>query len=402
MQDIEVKKRLLITASTFPRYKGDTEPRFILDFAKEMQKYYDVTVLAPACPEAADAERLEGVLVERYHYFPIHKWETLCYPGAIMPRIREKKRRVLLVPCLLLALYCALKKRKRKFDYVHAHWLIPQGIIQSFDSKPYLVTGHGGDVTSLNIWPFKALKCGAVRRAEAVTVVSAALRKEILSWFDLRERGVIAQKVKIQPMGCNMDVFSPRHRVKNLWGQGEEKAILFVGRLAEKKGVRYLIDSMRWIKGILIIVGDGPLRTELECQVKDLGLEERVMFLGARSHEELPEIYASADVFVAPSVTAKDGDKEGFGLVILEAMASGVPVVASRSGGIEEIIQDGINGLLVAERDSRGLALSIEKMLYDDEIREKCIEHMQATVKKYSYQSVGKKYREIFQEGGLM
>ena len=95
-----MKKRLLITGSTFPRYENDTEPRFILDLAKYMKEYAEVTVLVPAAPKAADTEVLEGVSVIRYHYFPVHSLETLCYPGAIVPRIREKKVRGLLVPWL--------------------------------------------------------------------------------------------------------------------------------------------------------------------------------------------------------------------------------------------------------------------------------------------------------------
>ena len=99
------KPRLLVTASTFPRWKGDTEPRFVLDLCKKLTAYFDVTVLVPAAPGAARKEMLEGVSVIRYHYFPVHKWETLCYPGAIVPRIREKKVRVLLVPFLFFALW---------------------------------------------------------------------------------------------------------------------------------------------------------------------------------------------------------------------------------------------------------------------------------------------------------
>ena len=89
----EKKKKVLITASTFPRWEQDTEPRFILDFSKAMSAYYDITVLCPAAIGAKDEESLEGVKVIRYHYLPIHKWETLCYPGAIMPRIKERKSR---------------------------------------------------------------------------------------------------------------------------------------------------------------------------------------------------------------------------------------------------------------------------------------------------------------------
>ena len=82
------KEKLLVTASTFPRWKDDTEPRFVLDISKALNKYFDVTVLVPACPGAKDKEILEGVKVIRYHYFPIHKFETLCYPGAILQRIK--------------------------------------------------------------------------------------------------------------------------------------------------------------------------------------------------------------------------------------------------------------------------------------------------------------------------
>ena len=99
------RKKLLITASTFPRWKNDTEPRFILDFAKAMLQYYDVTVLVPAAAGAKEKEILEGVKVIRYHYLPVHKWETLCYPGAIVPRIKEKKTRIFQVPFLMFSLW---------------------------------------------------------------------------------------------------------------------------------------------------------------------------------------------------------------------------------------------------------------------------------------------------------
>lgn len=101
---------------------------------------------------------VEGVNVIRYHYFPIHRWETLCYPGAIIPRIKEKKIRGILVPFLFIGLWKKLLFELPKYDFVHANWIIPQGVIQSMFSKPYIVTGHGGDVMELNIGIFKALK----------------------------------------------------------------------------------------------------------------------------------------------------------------------------------------------------------------------------------------------------
>ena len=173
------------------------------------------------------------------------------------------------------------------------------------------------------------------------------------------------------------------------------KTVLFVGRLAEKKGVKYLIEAMQWIDAELLIAGDGPLREALVQETARLKLTDKVRFLGAMSHEELPRVYASADIFAAPSVTARDQDKEGFGLVILEAMASGLPVVASRSGGITDLIQDGWNGLLAEEKDSRDLAVNINRLFTEPELYSKLVENMKDTVQKYSYTQVGKAYAEI-------
>lgn len=381
-------KKLLVTGSTFPRWANDTEPRFILDYAKAMTKYYDVTVLVPGAVGAKEEEELEGVHVIRYHYFPIHKFETLCYPGAIVPRIKQKKVRILLVPFLLLSLHHQLKKRSKEFDVVHAHWLIPQGIMQmSVKDTPYIVTGHGGDVTSLNKGILKSMKLKCLERAKAITVVSDALQDYVKQLYP-------NQKTSIIPMGCDVSRFSSEHRKENFFGQGDRKVVLFVGRLAEKKGVTYLIDAMKKVdNAVLVIVGKGDLEPGLRQQAEALG--DKVVFAGPKTHDELPEIYASADVFVAPSVTAADGDKEGFGLVILEAMASGVPVVASRSGGIVDIVKDEENGLLCDEKDVEKLSVNISRVLEDEALSAKLKTAAGHTVEQYSYDNISKRYNDI-------
>lgn len=381
-------KKLLVTGSTFPRWANDTEPRFILDYAKAMTKYYDVTVLVPGAVGAKEEEELEGVHVIRYHYFPIHKFETLCYPGAIVPRIKQKKVRILLVPFLLLSLHHQLKKRSKEFDVVHAHWLIPQGIMQmSVKDTPYIVTGHGGDVTSLNKGILKSMKLKCLERAKAITVVSDALQDYVKQLYP-------NQKTSIIPMGCDVSRFSSEHRKENFFGQGDRKVVLFVGRLAEKKGVTYLIDAMKKVdNAVLVIVGKGDLEPGLRQQAKALG--DKVVFAGPKTHDELPEIYASADVFVAPSVTAADGDKEGFGLVILEAMASGVPVVASRSGGIVDIVKDEENGLLCDEKDVEKLSVNISRVLEDEALSAKLKTAAGHAVEQYSYDNISKRYNDI-------
>lgn len=385
------KKKLLVTASTFPRWANDTEPRFVLDLATYMTEEFEVTVLAPMAIGAKKMENIDGVNVIRYHYFPIHSWETLCYPGAIVPRIHEKKYRILLVPFLFLSLYINLFKLLPNFDIVHAHWLIPQGIVQSFFKKPYIVTGHGGDVTALNKGVIKILKQRCIKRAFAVTAVSEALKNVILDLGKIKE-------VKVISMGCNVEYFGKQFYKENYFNQVGKKVILFVGRLAEKKGVSYLIEAMKNIDAKLVIVGDGPLKEDLLNQSQCL--KDKILFLGSKTHEELRTIYASADVFVVPSITAKNGDQEGLGLVILEAMASGLPIIASRSGGIIDLIQDEHSGMLFEEKSIIELENKIKKILLNEELHTKFVNGSKKTLNKYNYKTIAGQYISLLEKTG--
>ena len=136
------------------------------------------------------------------------------------------------------------------------------------------------------------------------------------------------------------------------------------------------------------------LENKLKKQAEAYG--DKISFIGAKTHAELKEIYPSADVFVMSSVTTQDGAKEGFGLVMLEAMASGLPVVAFNSGGIAQLIEDDINGLLCEEKDVKALSSNIQKALYDDATRKRLIENGNRTVKEYDYKEIAGKYSKIY------
>lgn len=383
------KKKLLITGSTFPRWEGDTEPRFILDYAKVMTKYYDVTVLVPATPGAAEQENMEGVNVIRFHYFPLHRWETLCYPGAIIPRIKEKKTRLFLVPFLLFSMKNNFRKYSKQVDLVHAHWLIPQGVVQSgIKETPYFVTGHGGDVSSLNF--------SFIKRMKAKCLSNAIMTVGVSEYICQKMKEINPQiNPQIISMGCDLTKFSPDKRDENYFGHSN-KNILFVGRLAEKKGVTYLIEAMKNVDAKLYIVGKGPLEGALRKQAEVLG--DKIVFLGAKSHEELPTIYASADIFVAPSVVAADGDREGLPVTMMEAMASGLPVVSGISGGTEDIIDDGVNGFIVDAKDILELADKINQIVKNDDLAEKMRVEARKTSGKYSYQSIGEEYNKLIRK----
>ena len=154
---------------------------------------------------------------------------------------------------------------------------------------------------------------------------------------------------------------------------------------------------MKQIDAVLVIVGDGPLRGELQSQAKHLG-SNKVQFLSGKTHEELKTIYASSDIFAAPSVTAKDGDQEGFGLVMLEAMASGLPVVANDSGGISQLIENGVNGLLCEEKCVWQLVDNIYSLLDDKELYHEIVENGRRIIEQYDYCKIARKYYDLLNE----
>jgi glycosyltransferase involved in cell wall biosynthesis len=142
--------------------------------------------------------------------------------------------------------------------------------------------------------------------------------------------------------------------------------ILFVGRFVYYKGIDVLIDAMTRCPGTLMLVGDGSLEGELRTQVATLGLQDRVRFIGRVSDEDLPAYYHASDVFVLPSVAVT----EAYGLVQIEAMAAGVPVVSTNlPTGVPWVNQDGVTGLVVPPRDARTLAEAVRRLLGDEGLR---------------------------------
>jgi glycosyltransferase involved in cell wall biosynthesis len=152
--------------------------------------------------------------------------------------------------------------------------------------------------------------------------------------------------------------------------RGETFQILFVGRLIERKGVHVLLRAVAQLppgRGVQVLVcGDGPEREALERLAETLGLAGRCTFAGRVSDERLRQEYADADAFVLPAVVDARGDSEGLGVVLLEAMNSRVPVVASAVGGITDIVEDEVTGLLVPQADERALAEALGRLARDD------------------------------------
>jgi colanic acid/amylovoran biosynthesis glycosyltransferase len=188
----------------------------------------------------------------------------------------------------------------------------------------------------------------------------------------LIELGCPPDKLVVHRMGVNIDDFE---LLDEVIGRNDNVRILSVGRLVEKKGIRYGIEAVSKIAEShpnveYRIVGDGPLKLEFERLIKDSNMGNRIRLMGWLNKKQVAEIMINSDILIAPSVTGKDGDMEGIPVVLMEALALGLPCISTEHSGIPELIIDGETGLLAPERDSAALANHIVKLIENRELAE--------------------------------
>nr|WP_231734415.1 glycosyltransferase [Lysobacter gilvus] len=259
-------------------------------------------------------------------------------------------------------------------DLVHVHFGLDA--VDAWPSVkraglPMLVTLHGYDITTRKGWwwsgrggltriPYPARLARLFREPRVGFIaVSDAIRAHAITL------GMPPEKIVTRRIGIDVRKFTP---AGTLAGQ-RPRRVLFVGRLVEKKGVRYLIEAMARVRArlpdaTLAIVGDGPLRATLAALASDLAVPTE--FLGTLDDVGVRAQLASARVFCLPSIVAASGDAEGFGMVLLEAQACGVPVVTSARGGAVEGLVEGTTGFSFSERDVDALATALATLLSDD------------------------------------
>lgn len=377
--DRSARPALLVLSSTYPRWAGDPEPGFVHELCRRLTDRFRVVVLCPHAAGAMPNETLDGVEVTRYRYAPL-RWESLVNDGGITTNLRRHRWKFLLLPTFLACqLWTAWRLlRRERIDVIHAHWILPQGLIAALlqllsgRAVPFLVTSHGADLHALRGRPVDALKRFVLRRAAAATVVSRSMRT-VLDGIGANVAGV-----EVRPMGVDMRTrFLPDQAVKRSTDE-----ILFVGRLVEKKGLRHLIAAMPGVLAAhpaasLTIAGFGPEEPALRAQVVALGLQEKVAFIGAVPQAELPALYRRAAVFVAPFVQAASGDQEGLGLVLVEAIGCGCPVIAGDVPAVAdlpiEVVRVDAGSLAAAIGEV--LAAPTRSMAVVEASRAYCVEH---------------------------
>jgi len=263
---------------------------------------------------------------------------------------RDLFSRVILYKLLLL-------DGKGPYDIIHCQMgtvglrFLPLHRMRIFRGK-LIVQFRGEDITGFVKQKGNKVYKELFRYADYFLPVCEYLRKKALVL------GCPKDKISVLRSGIDYKSFTFSERKKRVT---DPIKIVFVGRLVEKKGVEYAICAVSILKQRgyqveLLIVGDGSLKKNLESLCRELNIAKSIKFLGAKNHDQIVEILNTAHLFTAPSVTSRDGNEEGIQNVLKEAMALGIPVVSTYHAGTSELVEDGISGFLVAERDPQALA----------------------------------------------
>jgi len=276
--------------------------------------------------------------------------------------IIEFKKRALNLS-LFYSLAVLLSSGREHYDIVHSQFgttgiqtmmLRRFGILQG----KLLVSIRGRDICR-NVKEEKANYTKLFKSADLMLPVSNYFKKKLI------DLGCEESKIVVHHSGINLKKLSFKSRIIN---SGDVIKIVTVGRLEEKKGIEYGLKALKMVleeNGNVVykIVGDGKLKSYLQNLACQLGIREKVIFYGKQNHDAIAQILNDSHVFIAPSVTAKDGDQEGIPNVLKEAMALGMPVVSTYHSGIPELVEDGVSGFLVEEKKVSDLANKIKYLI---------------------------------------
>jgi phosphatidylinositol alpha-1,6-mannosyltransferase len=398
--------KVLVLATTFPRWSGDTEPAFVHDLCRGLaESGHELLALVPHAPGAKLRETMNGIEVRRFRYFLPTRLQRLCYEGGALPNLRRSWLARLQLPAFLAAQAFAFVRAvlTHRPALVHCHWIVPQGFLGAV-LKPLfryrlVLTAHAGDVFTMRNPLLKRFGKLALRGADAATVNSNATIEALL-------RVERPKRVRLVPMGVDLRHFGMGQigtAIRDRFALSGP-VVLGVGRFAEKKGFKYLIRAVplvrqRFPSAELLLVGFGPLERDLRAETLQSGVAGAVHFVGRITHQDLPQYYAAADVFVLPSVVTRSGDTEGLGVVLLEAMAQGIPVVACDVGGIPDIVKHGETGLLARQRDPDDLAAKIVRVLDDPSLRERLVRCGRAHVRSsFSWERITRRFDKLYSE----
>lgn len=376
--------RVLAIGTSYPKGPDDSTAPFVRSISHGLFDHgIEVHLLLPYHP---DLDWPSGDPPVRLHTYPyvrrgwrrLHVWG---YAGSLRSDVALRREALAILPLAAASSLVHLQRlaSRVKPDLLHAHWLLPNAPLAAIVSKrtgiPLAISLHGSGAFMAERHRVLAPAARfALKQASAVTACSRDLASRV------EALGASAESTFVIPYGVEVAAFQPasenqRSKARASLGAGPETfLILAVGRLVAKKGFEFLIRAMPNLlrdheSPLLIIAGAGDLGQELRELARSLDVSERVHFMGDIDRQRILELYQAADVLAVPSIHDAAGNVDGLPNVVLEGLASGLPLVASSIAGIPDVIRHEENGLLIPEQDPEALATALRRLASQPDLR---------------------------------
>lgn len=392
--------KVLFVTSTFPRSEDDDQVPWLLELALILrERGIDLEVLAPTYAGLA-SHYVHGIPVHRYRYFD-KKHEVVTHEAGAMNNMVG--RGDLFVPALALigaGMAAAIRlARRERYDVIHSHWPLPMGLpaqagAWASKKQPRLIaTFHGAEVAlarrKRHYQPVLRRITRNLDAAVANSASTAATVKELT--------GVEATVIPFGPPRGAVDL---ERAPENEGATGDGLPIvLAVGRMIERKGFPVLARAAERLRGRarVVIVGGGEYEPVVRKEIQRARTGDVVTLAGRISNAELSELYQRCSVFCLPAVVDSRGETEGLGVVLIEAMSHGKPIVASRLGGIVDAVKDGETGILIPHEDPDALSEALLSVISDPGLASRLGEAGRERAKRmFSWESIADRHLELY------
>ncbi len=368
----EVSLRIICPTYWYPLHATDTQATYVHDINRHLaRRGHRVTVVTPGDSSSPARDAFDDVEVVR---FPMELPVNLTYGRVAQSHVNVmgKLARVAVMAHYLEAQFRATVAvaREQGADVIHAHWAIPTGPAAVSAARrlglPSVITMHGGDVyvnpeqgyDFPTRWYVRPALRWTLRKADALTAITEDCRQHAL------RAGAPARSTHLVFNGTDLRRFSPAPAGTAVDPRFGPNMIFACRQLFPRKGIRFLVEAAAQLKARfpdlkVVVAGDGFERPDLVALAERLGIARDVTFLGSVPNSELPQYYRAAALSVIPSL------EEGFGIPAAEAMGCETAVVASDAGGLPEVVEHGVTGLIVPRGDAKALAEAIGSLLAD-------------------------------------
>ncbi len=394
---------VLSLTTTYPESKNPTKGSFVHLLNKELVKNgCKVVAITPHIQNSPENEIMDEVIIKRFKYFP-EKYEN--FEGGIAESTHRSKFQTFKASIMILFFIGTSLREcfREKPDVIHAHWAFPSSFVGYLLAKIFrrklFVTVYAAEFAVLRqrFGILRPLIKKIFGKSTKIFAITSFARKKAIEFGADPDKVVIIRPIPnyVKFLYSDEEKTELRKQISN----ENQKIILFVGRLIEHKGISYLIKSLDYLseeKIKLVIAGGGPQYQELVKLAKELKKENQIVFFKSPTDKKLGLLYQIADVLVLPSVDDSKGDTEGLGLVMIEAMKCGIPVISTDAGGAADVIEDGENGLLAHQKDPNSLSQCIKKVIQDKQLEERVVKGSQKIIEEYSPKTIAKQHLNAF------